>query len=293
MTNVNINLHKKSKHERSIHYYYKTFIYVVRAAMIAVFCGFSPTLGKVQARNANLPQRVPRIYTIRDIGHTKNTASSVLPIGNHQVLSGESEDMEGITPSATKACYFDRSQLCSRRGLCEIDDRPCGANRKYLDHEYKRVKSSKPRMDTSRLEKLLKIAHRPSYHASDLLEQNLEKRILSVDESSKSVLEEIFGVQAEIKINKVANKQHQDATTVKTRNAILLPYMLLSRHERKLRRKRLFLMSTWIEDLLPDPHQGRDPLTNAAADAMKISIRAVQVLLSLCRLGPHPPRVTF
>lgn len=69
--------------------------------------------------------------------------------------------------------------------------------------------------------------------------------------------------------------------------------MLLSRHERKLRRKRLFLMSTWIEDLLPDPHQGRDPFTNAAADAVKISVRAVQVLLSLCRLGPHPPRVTL
>jgi len=47
-------------------------------------------------------------------------------------------------------------------------------------------------------------------------------------------------------------------------------YRKMSPQARRVRRQRLFLMSTWLDDLLPDPHQGRSWMVNMLVDACKM-----------------------
>eukprot|EP00981_Chlorochromonas_danica_P001350 scaffold289_cov169-Ochromonas_danica.AAC.11 len=35
-----------------------------------------------------------------------------------------------------RTCYFDCERLCPRQRRCQVDDRPCHANRDYFDHVY-------------------------------------------------------------------------------------------------------------------------------------------------------------
>lgn len=62
--------------------------------------------------------------------------------------------------------------------------------------------------------------------------------------------------------------------------------------EHRLRRQRIFIMSTWLEDLLPDPHQGRSWMFNMAADSAKITVRAMIVILSATTIVGKPRLVT-
>lgn len=67
----------------------------------------------------------------------------------------------------------------------------------------------------------------------------------------------------------------------------------LSKKELRVRRKKLFLMSTWLEDLLPDPHQGQDLVLNWTVDMMKIVYRSVLVVLSMTTIINKPKFLDF
>ena len=62
----------------------------------------------------------------------------------------------------------------------------------------------------------------------------------------------------------------------------------LSKRERRLRRQKLFLMSTWLDDLLPDPSQGKSWMLNMVLDFIKILTRATIVLVTLGNVLPTP-----
>lgn len=47
----------------------------------------------------------------------------------------------------------------------------------------------------------------------------------------------------------------------------------LSRKQLRAQKKKLMLMSTWVEDLLPDPYQGQDLLINMIFNSAKFSVR--------------------
>ncbi len=67
----------------------------------------------------------------------------------------------------------------------------------------------------------------------------------------------------------------------------------LSKKELRVRRKKMFLMSTWLEDLLPDPHQGQDLVLNWTVDMMKIVYRSVLVVLSMTTIINKPKFLDF
>lgn len=63
---------------------------------------------------------------------------------------------------------------------------------------------------------------------------------------------------------------------------------LLNRRERRMRKRKIFLLSTWLEDILPDPSQGKSWMVNMAIDSMKIALRCSQLLLSFTKVVPKP-----
>ena len=67
----------------------------------------------------------------------------------------------------------------------------------------------------------------------------------------------------------------------------------LSRKEMRARRQKLFLMSTWLEDLLPDPHQGKDLVLNWTVDMFKIVYRSVLIVLSMTTIINKPKFLDF
>jgi len=254
---------------------------MLAVVVILFLSDFNSSIHVVCGLNTNHP--AAKIYTNVDFNQGTAVAAELPITGSCSTV----ESGNGERP--IRACYFDRSQVCSRSGYCPIDDRPCNANRNYLDHEYQRSTNNvaEPTDDDKKLDiqadvrllaQMLKLRNK----------EDLTITVLNFEDKkpTKNVLEEVFGPPS-------SNNQHLKSAKKQVQNKILLPYMLLSRQERKLRRKRLFLMSTWLEDLLPDPHQGRDPFSNAVTDTFKIICRAIQLILSLGRLVPPPPRVTF
>lgn len=65
--------------------------------------------------------------------------------------------------------------------------------------------------------------------------------------------------------------------------------------EKRLRRKKLMLMSTWVEDLLPDPYQGQDPVLNYLMNTVKFTTRGlINLLYALHSLkGVHFPKPRY
>ena len=58
------------------------------------------------------------------------------------------------------------------------------------------------------------------------------------------------------------------------------PERILTASERRSRRQKLFLMSTWLEDLLPNPSQGRSWMFNSICDTIKITTRVGRFIIS-------------
>lgn len=64
--------------------------------------------------------------------------------------------------------------------------------------------------------------------------------------------------------------------------------LAVTRRERRQRRRKLFILSTWLEDVLPDPSQGKSWMMNMAVDSLKITARTAQLLLSVTKIVPKP-----
>lgn len=130
------------------------------------------------------------------------------------------------------SCYFEKSSSCSscKSGICPVDNRPCEANRDYMDHIYGARFVPKPKQ---------------------------------VFQSYK------YSQQSQM---------HMYATAPAVVPTV--PERILTVAERRSRRQKLFLMSTWLEDLLPNPSQGRSWMFNSICDTVKITMRVGRFIVS-------------
>mmetsp|Transcript_18317 Transcript_18317/g.30701 ORF Transcript_18317/g.30701 Transcript_18317/m.30701 type:complete len:217 (+) Transcript_18317:241-891(+) len=116
--------------------------------------------------------------------------------------------------------------------------------------------------------------------------------------SNRNYFDEIFGPSPDQMIdpasatgNRKNNEKDGNDRSNNDDNFMLTQQDCLSRltaRERRLRRQKLFLMSTWLEDLLPDPTQGRSWMFNMLVDSVKITFRAFLVLLSMTHAVEKP-----
>lgn len=69
----------------------------------------------------------------------------------------------------------------------------------------------------------------------------------------------------------------------------------LSKREMRMKRKKLMMMSTWIDELLPDPYQGQDIVFTYLVNTLKLTTRGVVALLyALHKLkGVHFPKPRY
>jgi hypothetical protein len=165
----------------------------------------------------------------------KKTISRALDVKDGAVRS-YSCDLKITKPTAldsnSLSCYFEKSSSCSscKTGICPVDNRPCNANRDYMDHIYGARFMPKPK---------------PVFQAYKYSQQS---------------------------------QMHMYATTTAAPPPV--PERILSASERRSRRQKLFLMSTWLEDLLPNPSQGRSWMFNSICDTVKITTRVGRFIIS-------------
>jgi hypothetical protein len=69
----------------------------------------------------------------------------------------------------------------------------------------------------------------------------------------------------------------------------------LSKSELRMKKKKLMMMSTWIEELLPDPYQGQDLVFNYLVNTLKFTSRGVVALLYALhkQRGVHFPKPRY
>lgn len=70
------------------------------------------------------------------------------------------------------------------------------------------------------------------------------------------------------------NDEVYDFTRTKRIDNPLVKRRGMPKYERDIKRRKLFILSTVLEDLLPDPTQGQSKLLNSLVDAGKITRRA-------------------
>ena len=176
-------------------------------------------------------------------------------------------------------CYFDKRAPCPCTERCPIDDRFCGANRDYFDHVYgppnsdpANKESEKENSDEAKEADNESGADHPPSPSFSIITNSPRRRTSSsssvqrlskafakpklslvgagMTSSSRSGSNRIFrfSTSEQGSSDRQKNKQQQREQQRQAE--------LLSRRQRRERRKKLFVMSTWIEDLLPDPHQG-------------------------------------
>lgn len=187
-------------------------------------------------------------------------------------------------------CYFDRRSPCPCTERCLIDDRFCGANREYFDHVYGPLSEDLKTTETDESPETnndeedignLKFDFSNIVLLPKRVKRSLQrKRVLTSPSSSGRMKEKStppIKESTSIASSKFRYERHQQQL------------QKLSRKERRIRRKKLFLMSTWIEDLLPDPHQGHSWMVNMVVDLFKISHRAAALMVySICKQGNKP-----
>ena len=169
------------------------------------------------------------------IRSTKRTVplSSEMKLSMETALSCDLKIKKTIGSSDTPlSCYFEKSSSCSscKTGICPVDNRPCGANRDYLDHVYGARYMPKPK---------------PVFQSYKYSQQS---------------------------------QMHMYAANAPAPPTE--PERKLTAAERRSRRQKLFLMSTWLEDLLPNPSQGRSWMFNSICDTMKITTRVGRFIIS-------------
>jgi len=183
----------------------------------------------------------------------KNNGASAVELGSPPVETTPVLLDNDVHPQ--RYCYFDRRSPCPCTERCPIDDRFCGANREYFDHVYGPIKEGTEITDTDE--------STPETNDDDTgnLKFDFKNIVLMPKKIKRSlqlkrVLTSSTSGQMQVK-STPPNKESASMATSKFRFERQQQHLQkLSRKERRLRRKKLFLMSTWIEDLLPDPHQG-------------------------------------
>jgi len=114
--------------------------------------------------------------------------------------------------------------------------------------------------------------------------------------ANRAYFDHIFANNANTEANGQSNNDElsdDNIMQINTSKYLNSKKQYLSRKELRVRRKKLFLMSTWLEDLLPDPHQGQDLFLNWTVDMMKILYRSVLVVLSMTSIINKPKFLDF
>jgi hypothetical protein len=70
-------------------------------------------------------------------------------------------------------------------------------------------------------------------------------------------------------------------------------YVLIDIHLYSSRRQKLFLMSTWLEDLLPNPAQGRSWMFNSICDTLTITTTIGRFVISFFMMLISPATQSF
>ena len=199
------------------------------------------------------------------------------------------QDLMGNNSKKPSFCYFDKRSPCQSTQRCPIDDRYCGANRDYFDHVYGTPREessihevateedgslnendgpesepSPPVTDGSpslEFSSVFEIPNRRSrsavqkmrmvrYSSSGVLVSGNNMKTVSYSSSSSNRRQDDIAHQ----LQHASRKRNRSGSSSSSSSRKMQAQ--LSKRERRLRRKKLFLMSTWLEDLLPDPHQG-------------------------------------
>lgn len=186
-----------------------------------------------------------------------------------------------------KTCYFDPRKVCPNHkdGHCQIDERPCRANRDYLDAIYKSSQKSEKTIPKEESERGPSMMLRRQLTNSDHVSQNNRQNNISLLFPAKNNRDAPMTPTARLLYYRDLNKNK-----VEVKGWLWRVKDIESREQRRERRRKIFIMSTWLEDLLPDPHQGSTWLVNACVDFFKVSFRMTNVALSLIRIVP-PPKI--
>lgn len=85
------------------------------------------------------------------------------------------------------------------------------------------------------------------------------------------------------------SQQSQMHMHAASNNAVIIPppteeEKKLTSRERRKRRQKLFLMSTWLDDLLPNPSQGRSWMFNSLCDTLKITTKIGSIVISFVKM---------
>ena len=216
-------------------------------------------------------------------GSKGNKRASAVELGTCDRPLEIPKDLIGDNSKKTSFCYFDKRSPCQSTQRCPIDDRFCGANRDYFDHVYgtpskeessnhevasegdissngkddSESEPSPPVFDGSPSSEFSSTYEIPKRRSKSAVQKMRMMRLSSMgvlvsSENMGAVLASYSSSwknRSHIGLNRKSISEHVSGNS-KEMNA------QMSKRERRLRRKKLFLMSTWLEDLLPDPHQG-------------------------------------
>jgi len=195
------------------------------------------------------------------------------------------KDLIGDNSKKTSFCYFDKRSPCQSTQRCPIDDRFCGANRDYFDHVYgtpskeessnhevasegdissngkddSESEPSPPVFDgspSSEFSSTYKIPKRRSKSAVQKMRM-MRLSSMGVLVSNENMGAGLASYSSSWKnrghngLNRKSISEHVSGNS-KEMNA------QMSKRERRLRRKKLFLMSTWLQ--ISCQIRTRDPL---------------------------------
>lgn len=223
------------------------------------------------------PDFLSDMYGGSELSSSRGSGSSSSGSG-----SSAGSTCEEASSKECRCCYFDRSSPCSGDGYCPFDNRPCNANRNYFDHLYgsdgiansvvmsgsltsERVEGAKDKPDS---EGVLEVEEESNTQEEEQQEGN--------EQQAEGEGEEEIDPDNIMQMRHVMESQMWDI------------HQRMTRRERRLRRQKLFLMSNWLDDLLPDPTQGKSWMLNMAVDFAKIVTRATIFVVSFGTVPPTP-----
>lgn len=247
---------------------------VVLALLAAVVSGFHSHLGYSGRLQRHFRQRTCSMLGSRYPREFEPTATDLSLFGD-----AESKSKTAMCEKEPlKRCYFDKRAVCPCNGVCPYDDRPCDANRNYFDHIYG---SDCRIIETSLIEGTE--AQDDDINSTDDAVSGSEGQPAPDDESEElddenNIMQFMLDISEQSLLYARQHKKYIQS---------------LSARERRMRRQKLFKLANVLDDLLPDPSQGKSWMVNMVLDSCKIALRAVILALSTTKVVQKPPVLRY
>lgn len=181
-----------------------------------------------------------------------------------------------------KHCYFDKRAACPCNGVCPYDDRPCDANRNYFDHIYG---SDCRIIDTSLIE--------GASTDDDDDTNDAEGGAVTGSSDGQPAPDDDGTEKFDDGNNIMQMMQSISDQTIEYARQHRKYVQSMSARERRMRRQRLFKLANVLDDLLPDPSQGKSWMMNMVLDSCKIALRAAILALSATKVVQKPPVLRY